>query len=70
MIYSIGDTIIVNVNGTYRVGVVTQKRKVKRGWVYSANLENGKILTECSVSKDLTDYHIHRGLSKQLNNGN
>ena len=70
MIYSIGDNIIVNVNGTYRVGVVTQNRKVKRGWVYSANLENGKILTECSVSQDLTDYHIHRGLSKQLNNGN
>lgn len=70
MIYSVGDKIIVNVNGTYRVGVVTQKRKVKKGWVYSADLENGKTLTECSVNKDLTNYHIHRGLSKQLNNDN
>lgn len=70
MIFSIGDNVIVNVSGTYRVGVVTQKRKVRKGLIYSVELENGKTLDSCSVNKDLTTYHIHRGLSKQLNNDN
>ena len=70
MIFGIGDKIAVNVNGTYRIGVVTQKRKVKKGWVYSADLENGKTLESCSVNKELTDYIIHRGISKKLNNDN
>mgnify|MGYP001108619529 FL=1 len=70
MIFSIGDNVIVNVSGTYRVGVVTQKRKVRKGLIYSVKLENGKTLDRCSVNKDLTTYHIHRGLSKQLNNDN
>ncbi len=70
MIYENGDTIIVNVNGTYQVGVVTQKRKVRKGLVYTVNLENGKTLESCSVNKTLTNYHIHKGLTKQLSNGN
>lgn len=70
MIYSIGDKVVVNVSGTYRVGVVTYRTKVKKGWVYSIELENGKLLERCSVNKELTHYHIHRGLSKQLNNDN
>jgi hypothetical protein len=70
MIYEAGDSVIVNVNGTYRVGVVTQKIKLKKGLVYSVELENGKTLERCSVNKELTSYHIHRGLSKQLKNGN
>jgi hypothetical protein len=70
MIYSIGDNVIVNVNGTYRVGAVTQSIKVKKGLVYSVRLENGKVLERCSVNKELTTYHIHRGLTKQLKNGN
>ena len=70
MIYSTGDNVIVNVNGTYRVGVVTQSIKVKKGLVYSVKLENGKTLERFSVNKELTTYHIHRGLTKQLKNGN
>lgn len=70
MIYSIGDNVIVNVNGTYRVGVVTQSIKLKKGLVYSVELENGKTLERCSVNKELSTYHIHRGLTKQLNNDN
>ena len=70
MIYSRGDKVIVNVNGTYRVGVVQSKTKLKKGWTYSVELENGKRLEHCSVNKDLTPFHIHRGLSKQLNNDN
>lgn len=68
MIYSVGDNVIVNVNGTYKVGVVSSKTKIKKGWVYSLQLEDGKIIDRASVSKDLSHYKIHRGLTKSLNN--
>ena len=68
MIYSVGDNVIVNVNGTYKVGVVSSKTKIKKGWVYSLQLEDGKIIDRASVSKDLLHYKIHRGLTKSLNN--
>ena len=68
MIYSVGDNVIVNVNGTYKVGVVSSKTKIKKGWVYSLQLEDGKIIDRASESKDLSHYKIHRGLTKSLNN--
>jgi hypothetical protein len=68
MIYSVGDNVIVNVNGTYKVGVVSSKTKIKKGWVYSLQLEDGKIIDRASVSKELSHYKIHRGLTKSLNN--
>lgn len=70
MIFSVGHKVVVNVNGTYKVGVVHTKTKLKKGWVYSINLEDGKTLERASVNKDLSQYIIHRGLSKQLNNDN
>jgi len=70
MIFSVGHKVVVNVNGTYKVGVVHSKTKLKKGWVYSINLEDGKMLERASVNKDLSQYIIHRGLSKQLNNDN
>ena len=70
MIYSIGDNVVVNVSGTYRVGVVTYRTKVKKGWVYSVELENGKLMESCSVNKELSDCHIIRGLTKSFNNAN
>jgi len=68
MIYSVGDNVIVNVNGTYKVGAVSSKTKIKKGWVYSLQLEDGKIIDRASVSKELSHYKIHRGLTKSLNN--
>ena len=44
MIYSVGQKVVVNVNGTYMVGTVAAKNKIKKGWVYSLDLENGKTL--------------------------
>jgi hypothetical protein len=70
MIYSVGDNVVVNVNGTNRVGVVTIAKKLKKGWVYSVHLENGKTIESCSVNKELTTYHISRTLTKIFNNGN
>jgi hypothetical protein len=70
MIYGVGDKVVVNVNGTYMVGVVTSKNKVKRGWTYSLKLENGKTIDSSSVNKDLTNYHISKKLTTILNNDN
>jgi hypothetical protein len=70
MIYSVGDMVVVRVNGIHQVGTVSLRRKLKRGWVYSVELENGKHLEECSVNKELSHCHIIRGLTKSLSNGN
>tara|TARA_R110000803_G_scaffold59522_2_gene118207 strand:+ start:3099 stop:3311 length:213 start_codon:yes stop_codon:yes gene_type:complete len=68
MIYSVGDGVVVNVNGTYKVGTITSKTKIKQGWICSLQLEDGKSIDRASVSKDLSHYKIHRGLTKSLNN--
>jgi len=70
MIYSSGQSVIVNVNGTYKVGVVTSKSKLKKGWVYTIKLEDGKVLDRASVNKELSQFIIHRGLTKNFNNEN
>jgi len=70
MIYSVGDMVVVKVNGAYLVGAIYLRKKLKRGWVYSVNLENGKSIDECSVNKELSHCHIIRGLTKTLNNDN
>lgn len=70
MIYSVGDMVVVKVNGAYQVGTIYLRKKLKRGWVYSVNLENGKSIDECSVNKELSHCHIIRGLTKTLNNDN
>ena len=49
------------------VGTVAAKNKIKKGWVYSLDLENGKILESCSVNKELTGYPISKKLTSILN---
>ena len=70
MIYSVGDMVVVKVNGVYKVGTISLRKKLKRGWVYFVNLEDGKSIDECSVNKELSHCHIIRGLTKTLNNDN
>ena len=67
MIFKKGDNVIVKLNGTYRVGSVLHRTRLKRGLVYKVRLENGTTVDECSVNKELTSCHIHRGLTKSLN---
>jgi hypothetical protein len=40
----------------------------KRGLVYEVLLENGKKVDRCSVNKELSTCHIHKGLTKNLKN--
>lgn len=70
MVYSVGDKVVVNMNGTYKVGVVSSKSKLKKGWVYSLKMENGKSIERASVNKDLSSFIINRTLTKQFVNGN
>jgi len=70
MIFQKGDDVIVKLNGTYRVGSVQQRTRLKRGLVYEVLLENGTLVDKCSVNKELTSCHIHRGLTKSLNKKN
>ena len=70
MVYSVGDTVVVNMNGTYKVGVVSSKSKFKKGWVYSLKMEDGKSIERASVNKDLSSFIINRALTKQFTNGN
>jgi hypothetical protein len=68
MTFDIGHQVVVKLNGTHRVGVVSSRKRLKRGLVYSVILENGKTVDECSVNKILSDCHIVRGLTKTLKN--
>ena len=70
MTFEKGEQVVVRVNGTHRVGVVTARNRLKRGWTYSVELENGKLIESCSVNKELSDCHIIRGLTKSFNNAN
>ena len=67
MIFHKGDNIVVRLNATYRIGSVLHRTRLKRGLVYKVKLENGTTVDECSVNKELTSCHIHRGLTKSLN---
>ena len=67
MVYQKGDKLILNLNGSYHVGEVLNRTRLKKGLVYEVLLENGKIVERCSVNKELTTCHIHRGLTKNLN---
>ena len=67
MVFQKGDSVIVKVNGHFRVGVVTSRTKLKRGLIYEVLLENGKKVDRCSVNKELSTAHIHKGLTKHLN---
>ena len=68
MSYSVKDLVVVRVNGVYRVGAITQITRLKRGIIYSVLMENGKLVENCSVNKELTTNHIIKGLTKTLNN--
>ena len=68
MSYSVKDKVVVRVNGVHRVGTITQISRLKRGIIYSVVLENGKLVENCSVNKELSPNHIIKGLTKTLKN--
>jgi len=70
MIFDRGEQVVVKLNGTHRVGIITSRTRLKRGWTYSVKLENGKLVDSCSLNKELSDCYIIRGLTKSLNNDN
>jgi hypothetical protein len=70
MIFDRGEQVVVKLNGTHRVGIITSRTRLKRGWTYSVKLENGKLVDSCSLNKELSDCYIIRGLTKSLNNEN
>ena len=67
MVFQKGDEVILKLNGTFQVGKVLSRTRLKKGLVYDVLLENGKVVDRCSVNKELTTCHIHRGLTKSLN---
>ena len=70
MIFEKGEQVVVKLNGTHRVGIITSRTRLKKGWAYSVKLENGKLIDSCSINKDLTSCFIVSGLTKSLNNEN
>ena len=63
----IGEQVIVEVNGVHKVGTIISKTRLKRGNTYALKLEDGKVIDECSINKELSPYcHIKRGLTKSL----
>jgi hypothetical protein len=63
----IGEQVIAEVNGVHKVGTIISKTRLKRGNTYALKLEDGKVIDECSINKELSPYcHIKRGLTKSL----
>ena len=70
MIFEKGEQVVVKLNGTHRVGIITSRTRLKKGWTYSVKLENGKSVDSCSLNKELSNCYIIRGLTKSLKNEN
>lgn len=68
MTFQKGDHIIVKLNGTFHVAEVQKKTRLKRGLVYEVLLENGTMVERASINKELSHCHIHKGLTKNLQN--
>lgn len=63
----VGEKVIAEVNGVYKVGTVISQTKVKRGNTYALKLEDGKVIEVCSINRELSPYcHIKKGLTKSL----
>tara|TARA_B100000780_G_C20844587_1_gene335635 strand:- start:270 stop:485 length:216 start_codon:yes stop_codon:yes gene_type:complete len=68
MSYNLGETVVMNVYGTYKVGVVAEKIRTVKGERYIVNGEDGNINEDLYIddSKSVTTF-IDSRLTKSFN---
>jgi hypothetical protein len=67
MVYNLGETVVMNVFGTYRVGKISEKQKTVKGYRYIVDGEDGKINENLYVDDNSVTAFIDSRLSKSFN---
>tara|TARA_B100001057_G_C22851969_1_gene951330 strand:- start:2224 stop:2487 length:264 start_codon:yes stop_codon:yes gene_type:complete len=67
MNYTNGDTVVVNIFGTLKVGKITEKQKTVKGNRYIVHTEDGRINEDLYVDNDTVMSFIDSRLTKSFN---
>tara|TARA_B100000927_G_scaffold266940_1_gene240718 strand:- start:233 stop:457 length:225 start_codon:yes stop_codon:yes gene_type:complete len=74
MTYSNGETVIVNVFGKNKVGMITERQKTVRGYRYIVKTEDGRMVEDLYVDDNTVtsfiDSRLSKSFKKHLENGN
>tara|TARA_B110000285_G_C14727331_1_gene424865 strand:+ start:89 stop:304 length:216 start_codon:yes stop_codon:yes gene_type:complete len=65
--YNLGDTVVMDIFGTYRVGTISEKQKTVKGFRYMVNGEDGKINEGLYVDNNSVTSFIDSRLTKSFN---
>lgn len=65
--YNLGDTVVMDIFGTYRVGKISEKQKTVKGFRYMVNGEDGKINEGLYVDNNSVTSFIDSRLTKSFN---
>jgi len=68
MVYSIGDRVIVSVYSNLRVGKIVSKTKIRNSNAYDVKLEDGRLIENCSLNKEIANgFLINKRLTQLFN---
>jgi hypothetical protein len=68
MVYSIGDIVVVAVYKDFRVGKIVSKNKIKNSNAYDVKLEDGRLIENCSLNKEIANgFLINKRLTQIFN---
>ena len=65
--YNLGDTVVMDVFGTYRVGRISEKQKTVKGFRYIVHGEDGKVNENLYVDSNSGATFIDSRLTKSFN---
>ena len=68
MVYSIGDIVVVTVYRDFRVGKIVSKNKFRNSNAYDVKLEDGRLIENCSLNKEIANgFLINKRLTQIFN---
>ena len=68
MVYSIGDRVVVSVYTNFMVGKIVSKTKIRNSNAYDVKLEDGRLIENCSLNKEIANcFLINKRLTQLFN---
>ncbi len=68
MVYSIGDRVVVSVYTNFMVGKVVSNTKIRNSNAYDVKLEDGRLIENCSLNKEIANgFLINKRLTQLFN---
>ena len=68
MVYNIGDLIVIRVYSNWAVGKVISKTKIRNSNAYDVKLEDGRLIENCSLNKEIANgFLINKKLTQMFN---